>query len=322
MGTAIGDAMGMPAYFFPEKTWERLGWIDDLLDAPPDHEVHKGNVRGKVTDDTEQAIYLALAYIEGNGITVEGVAKKLTEWYLASGGDQNQFIGPSSAKALKEILAGKNPRETGLFGETNGCVMRISPVGIVNGGNMERAIQDAVISCTPTHFTTVAVSAAAAAAAAIAEAMTDCPTVESVIAAAKQGAEEGKKYGRLVITPSISRRIDLAVEIAASGKEVKEKLQDLYNLIGTGLAAAEIVPAALGIFAMAAGDPVKTVIYAANASGDADTLGAIAGGIAGAFAGIDGFKGRWVETVSAANPQFNFKEVAKELLKVAENRVY
>ena len=38
---------------------------------------------------------------------------------------------------------------------------------------------------------------------------------------------------------------------------------------------------------MAAGDPKETAILAANLSGDADTIGAIACAIAGAYAGFD-----------------------------------
>ena len=43
----------------------------------------------------------------------------------------------------------------------------------------------------------------------------------------------------------------------------------------------------LASLAMANGDPKETAILAANLSGDADTIGAIACAIAGAYAGID-----------------------------------
>ena len=57
--------------------------------------------------------------------------------------------------------------------------------------------------------------------------------------------------------------------------------------MGATLNVPETVGAAFGILAMAAGDPKETAILAANLSGDADTIGAIACAMAGAYAGFD-----------------------------------
>ena len=49
----------------------------------------------------------------------------------------------------------------------------------------------------------------------------------------------------------------------------------------------ETVGAAFGILRMADGEPKQAAILAANLSGDADTIGAIACAMAGAFTGME-----------------------------------
>ena len=39
-GQALGDAFGMPAYFDPDDTKRKVGWISDLIPAADDHDVH------------------------------------------------------------------------------------------------------------------------------------------------------------------------------------------------------------------------------------------------------------------------------------------
>jgi ADP-ribosylglycohydrolase len=68
---------------------------------------------------------------------------------------------------------------------------------------------------------------------------------------------------------------------------------------------------------MAEGDPVETAIYAAALSGDADTVGAIACAIAGAWQGVDVIPFEHIETLRQANPQYNFEEIAEELYEIA-----
>lgn len=317
MGTACGDAMGMPAYFTPAETRSKIGWIDRFLDAPDDHPVHRGLAAGRVTDDTQQAMHLAAAIIEDGGLTVEGVARQLVRWYESVGGDDSPYVGPSTKRAMVQLRQGADPHQTGFFGETNGAAMRIAPVGIINPGNIDAAVADAAISCTPTHFTNIAVSGASAIAAAIATGMAGAERVHDVIEAAKEGALIGVGLGRRVITPNLARRIELAVEIASQPRPVPDRLEELFDLTGAGLAISEVVPTALGVFVMAEGDPVRTAIYAANVSGDADTVAAIAGAVAGAFTGIDAFPAEFIDTIIRANPEYDFEGTARALAEIA-----
>ena len=59
----------------------------------------------------------------------------------------------------------------------------------------------------------------------------------------------------------------------------------IADLVGTGVASQESVPAAFAVLEVAEGDPWQAAVISANLGGDTDTIGAIAAGMAGACAG-------------------------------------
>ncbi len=318
-GQALGDAWAMPASLRPNQTWERFsGWIDTLVAAPDDHPVHAGFGAGQVTDDTQQAMALAQAIIADGKITVPGAANAIINWYDQVDGDNSPYVGPSTRRAVTALKAGGDPHHTGLRGDTNGGAMRISPIGLIHPGDPEGAVEDAVIACTPTHFTDVALSGACAVAAAISRAMTPDTTLEDIINVAVWGADVGLRYGASWMGASISRKIDFAVQLATDGNLTeRDRIQNLYDLIGSTLAVPDSVPAAFGVLAMANGNPVDTAVFSAALSGDADTVGAIACAIAGAWHGVDAIPQEYIDTLHQANSQYNFEETAEGLYEVA-----
>lgn len=289
-GQALGDAWGMPAYFDISQTWSAFGgWITDLLPAPDDHPVHFGLPAGRITDDSEQAFSMARAFIKHGGVTLEAAVEAIVEWYDRVGGDQSLYVGPSTKRGVQALKRGDDPHTTGLWGDTNGAPMRVSPVGLLHPGDPTGAIEDAYTACVPTHHTNVAISGACAVASAIAIALTEGVSLDTIIAAGILGADLGRQKGRQWLGPSVGRRIQMAVEIARGPGDELFRLRELYNVIGTSLSVPETVGSAFGVLVMAGGDPKQTAIYAANLSGDADTVGAIACAIAGAYAGIGAF---------------------------------
>ncbi len=119
---------------------------------------------------------------------------------------------------------------------------------------------------------------------------------------------------------SIAKRIEIAVEIARSSHPERERLQEMYDVIGAGLAITEAVPCAFGVLVMAEGDPKQTAIYAAGLSGDADTVGAMACAIAGAWKGIEAFEPSIVRQLKSANPALDFDRVAQGLYELVLRR--
>ena len=286
-GQALGDAFAMPACIHPDDTRERFGWLDSWQAAPEDHFPHAGLPAGRITDDSEQAFSLAASIIDAGGVSLDAVVTGLVAWYDRVDGDNSPYVGPSTRRGINALKAGGDPRATGLFGDTNGAPMRISPIGLLHPGDIDGAVADAVTACMPTHFTAPAVSGAAAVAAAIAAAMVDGATLEGVMDAGMVGAEMGAGHGRRWFGCCVRFKIEQALEIAASGGPVVRRLRRIFDEVGTTLNVPETVGAAFGVLAMATGDPKDTAILAANLSGDADTVGAIACAMAGAFAGFD-----------------------------------
>lgn len=317
-GQALGDAYAMPAYLHPRDTIENYGeWIEEFLPGPPDHPVHHGLKAGQVTDDTEQAFALAEMIIKEGKVSVSGAAQAIVNWYESIDGDNSPYVGPSSRRACQALREGADPQTTGTQGDTDGGAMRISPVGLIHPGNPNQAVIDAALACTPSHNTRVAISGAAAVAGAIARAMELGTSLEEVLQSGIRSARAGEKYGITWLGASVPRRIELAITLTQSSKSLTDKILDLYDLIGSTLATSETVPCAFGILVLAEGDLMNCAKYSAAVSGDADTVGAIACAIAGAWKGYEQFPDWVTSTLESVNNQFDFRKVAEGLTEVA-----
>jgi poly(ADP-ribose) glycohydrolase ARH3 len=76
-----------------------------------------------------------------------------------------------------------------------------------------------------------------------------------------------------------------------SAIEVIEAIGDRYGL---SLKAIESVPAAIGAFVLT-NSFREAVVLAVNLGGDTDTIGAMAGAVAGAYYGLDQIPKEWIE---------------------------
>jgi ADP-ribosylglycohydrolase len=319
LGQALGDAWAMPAYFRPDQTWQAYGWITTFLPGPADHPVHHGFAAGRFTDDTEQAFALAESIIAEGRVTVKGAADAIVRWYDRIGGDTAPFVGPSTRRGVQALKKGQDPNTTGLWGDTNGSAMRVSVVGLIHPGDLEGAIQDACLSAIPTHNTDVGFSGAAAVAGAVAVALGGA-TLDEIIAAGRWAADQGRERGRPWLGPSVSRRIQMAVDIARGPGDERQRLQEIYDVVGCSLSIPESVGAAFGVLAMAEGDPRQAAIYAAALSGDADTVGAMACTIAGAWKGASAIPPDIADTLRRVNPEYDFDKTARALYELGDRR--
>lgn len=321
-GQALGDAFGMPALLSPAQTRARFGRITGFLPAPDDHPVHAGLPAGRITDDTEQAMWLARQIISDSGVTLEGSARAILGWYDAIDGDNCIFVGPSTRRGVAKMRAGMDLRQTGLGGDTNGAAMRASVVGLIHPGDVEGAARDAVLTSIPTHNTGVACAAAAAVAGAVARALDPNAELRDILEASIAAARIGEALGAPALGASVARRIDFAVSLARdeTGSDA-DRIQAIFDLIGTGLLASEAVPAAMGIVALADGNPLRAAMLAAELSGDADTIGAMACAVCGAWQGVEAIPADMRATLRAVNPEYDFDEIADGLSKLALTQV-
>jgi poly(ADP-ribose) glycohydrolase ARH3 len=73
-----------------------------------------------------------------------------------------------------------------------------------------------------------------------------------------------------------------------------EVIEAIGNQYGLSLKAIESVPAAIGAFVLT-NSFREAVVLAVNLGGDTDTIGAMAGAVAGAYYGFDQIPQEWIE---------------------------
>ena len=326
---AIGDAMGAAT---EQRSFSEIlklfgGPVREFRKPPPDSPFSGGREAGQVTDDSGQMLRMAQAIIESNGsLTVDGVVKQLLQW--ADDPEVfRRFAGPTTRAAIEELRKGTDPRVVGRqgrltsLGTSNGAAMRIAPAGLAHPGDLEGAVRDAVTMCLPTHATQLAFSGACAVAAGIARALAPDADVYAVVQAAfwgaRRGDEIGRREGRVVAGPSVFRRMEIAVALATYGRELMETTQEIHAHVGSGLHIAEAVPAAVGIFVAAGGDPLEAIAGGVNIGDDTDTVAIIAGSMAGALRGFAAVPKDLYEHLERANA-LHLTDVARGLAAVAQ----
>ena len=323
LGLAIGDAIAMPGLCTHDLTVAvHGGEIAGFIDASPDESVdpvHAKLPAGMGTDDSYAATAIVRHLSRRRCLTVSVIVDAYVDWVghtdrlCADLGRSRGFAGPNTRKAMDRILAGGDPRQSGATGTTSGAAMRIAPFGFLFPGDLGRTVDAVEISCIPTHNTGVAIAGASAVACAVSAIATGVTDLSEVIDAAVAGAERGISRGSPYTAPSVARRIVMAQEIACSGRDLAEIRQDLYDLVGTGMESHEVVPSALALLRLADGDLKQATLYAANAGGDCDTMGAIAGAIAGARCGRHAIADEDSDLIESVNG-FDLAGVSRQFL--------
>lgn len=287
-GAALGDALGMPTQLLTRaEIAAAYGHVEDFVAPLPDHPVSRGLSPGTVTDDTEQMLLLARQLLDSPaGFDQRRWVEALVDWesdVIARG--SHDLLGPSTKRAIAAIRAGTPPEEAGSHGDTNGAAMRIAPVGLTMPPDPLEALVDRVAeTCRATHNTSVAIAAASAVAAAVSRGV-DGGGWRAAIDAALAAARIGETRGHPIAGPAMDGLIARAVALADDA-DAETALDRIAEKIGTGVEARQSVPAAFAVLALAGGDAWRACVFAANLGGDTDTVGAIAGAVAGACCGF------------------------------------
>ena len=320
-GLAIGDALGMPTQFMShEEVGASFGVIDRFREAPSDHPIAAGLPAGSITDDTEQAMLLAEVLLDGAGhIDGDDLARRLLAWAeRARERVSTDLLGPSSSAAIAALVAGGPLDEVSRFGTTNGAAMRIAPIGLIISTDDLDALVDLVVDASQmTHNTGVAIAGAAAVAAAVSGGISGASVSEATRLGIK-AAELGQRRCDWVPGPSVARRIAWAIELVDTDDH-ERSVRDVVELVGTGLAAQESVPAAFAILALHPNDPWQACLTAASLGGDSDTIAAMTGAIAGACHGMDRWPRDAVQTVREING-LDLETIAEKLLALRAGR--
>lgn len=331
MGGVTGDALGGPveemtADFIRELHGGRVTEMQSYLTRPDHFSKPKipgcyawDDKPGTYTDDSYFSLLNAQCIIAHNGrVTCDDMA----DFYIRHMDVRRAWhtMEYSYRKLYyTDITARKAGR--GNMNESS-TSMSIAPFGIINACNPSQAALDAY-DCMLLAHDDFGCEAAGALAAAVAEAFKPDATVDSV-------ADAALAYLPGRTRSAMYRPLSLAIELARQAKDSDELTKLYYDRLiidwhGRGDTAysddqhafggmpMESVSCAIGMFVNAGGDARKTIVGAVNFGRDCDTIGCMAGYIAGAFGGIDALPQTWVQTCLSANPDPDLTVLAEKL---------
>ena len=322
-GLALGDALGMPTQAMsPAQIRAVYGRIAGLVDADASQPYAPGMPAGSVTDDTEQALLVASLLVRGRGSSSGRVALDAGEFAHALLAWEDEMIargsldllGPSTKAALERVRAGEDPLSVGGAGTTNGAAMRVTPVGIaVSTADPEAFAESVWSSCQVTHATRQGFQSAALVAAAVSlgidAASSSASDVRALLWKAVSYVDSLPERGAWAPDPDVVAATRRALELASTPPSPSP--ESLAEQIGSSVASAQAIPMA---FALLARDPSpRALLDAANLGGDTDTIGAIAGAILGAAAGVGVFDGSALAQVEEVS-RLGLPSVAEQLL--------
>ena len=313
-GLAIGDALGMPTQMMdPQIVQALFPVMDRFYPGPEQNDMSRGQPAGCVTDDTAQAMILADLLIRHHGrMDSREFVQRLLAWASDAERDGSEQLGPSTRRALELSAQGVPPERSGRYGTTNGAAMRITPLGIAvlprAAEHFAKLVADTV---KPTHFTTLGISGASAVAAAVSAGVSGS-SYEGIVDFALSAADCGQRLGYYAPGPNIAQRIMWAID-AVSGQAWDSARHILTDLVGTSVHTQEAVPAAFALWSLSSADPWTVCLHAAALGSDSDTIGAMAGAIAGAYCGVDAFPEDARALVSRVN-RLDLDTAARDLL--------
>jgi poly(ADP-ribose) glycohydrolase ARH3 len=265
LGTFVGDALGMPFEGAPPRS------------APEPLELLPARLgRGTYTDDTEMMIALAEVLADAGECEEERLAARFLEGHNPARGYGAGTLTVFSLwrEGVPVTAAAGRTFAGGSYG--NGAAMRVAPVGAYFADDEERLVLEAARSARITHAHPLGVAGAVAQAAAVGAAVRQGDPLATAIRTSDE--------------PALREALDRAA--AAVLADVAP--EDVADVLGAGVSALESVPAAL-CAAERAESFEEACTYAVQIGGDADTIAAMAGAVAGARFGASAIPRRWLD---------------------------
>lgn len=274
VGLAVGDALGAPLEFMPrEEIAATFGEVRDLigggwLNVEP----------GEYTDDTQLALAIAESIVRSGRIEPPEIAARFVGWLHTGPKD----VGNLTRTAIRYHEQGVPWQEVGarIVAEFpggsagNGSLMRCAPVGLFHAHRPTALIRDSTIVSEITHANPLSVWGSVAVNLAIVE----------FLHGQSEGAIE-RVAGQIPVH-------EVAETVRAAAKLPRRAIRSGGYVLET-LSAA--------FWALAQGDTFEEVLVAAvNLGGDADTVGAVAGALAGARDGASAIPERWMRQLRDA----------------------
>lgn len=291
LGLACGDALGRPVEFKSEaRIAEEYGTVTEMIG----HGSHS-QPAGTVTDDTEMALCIARSLIDQDDFDAGDIADRFLNWYHDGPFD----IGLMTADALRQLKTGKSWDDAGRIvwehrseGQNagNGSVMRCAPLAIAYDEDPERLVETSRQSSAITHYDPRCQYGSAILNLTITNLLHDRDRpLQSALEYVETDAPDELVTSLRGIPGSVS-----VENLDTSGYVVTTLETALYD----GLVA----------------DSTRDAIVAAvNRGGDTDTIGAIAGAVAGARTGSTSIPETWLSALTGVTAE-ELRNLADELL--------
>lgn len=259
LGLGLADALGAP--------YE--GWSTEIQPSKPMRMTRRGTML--YTDDTDMAIGSATSIVKCGGLSVDHMAQV---W--AKRADAGRGYGGGAIRCLNHIKRGMPWREAsysvyrdGSYG--NGAAMRVAPIALLYSKQIDLLDEAVRLASSFTHAHPLGIQGAQIIARAIVKALV---------------AEKPED----VLSSAIELKVDLPhrQRLRVAGKMYFQPLdhREVASVLGNGIAAHESVSTALLTACWFLDKPFADMMgFILSVGGDVDTIGAMAGGIWGAYRG-------------------------------------
>jgi poly(ADP-ribose) glycohydrolase ARH3 len=261
LGLAMGDALGAPFEGLPDGVIDGLLQSGVAIDDPDDETIY-------YTDDTQMMIGVAETLADRGEIDEASLLAS-----FAANFDPVRGYGPGMQILLGAIREGQGDREMALNlfpggSLGNGAAMRVAPVGILFGGDLDRVAEQAERSARTTHLHPIGIDGARVMAIAVA------------LAARHEPIRRKEFFGEL------ARWAETEEFRWQMGAVAQLRSSDSLGTFGNSLEAHRSVTTAMAIFVASPDDYMGCVRRAIGQGNDTDTIAAMAGALAGARLGV------------------------------------
>ena len=265
LGLACGDALGGTLEFLSEAEGRiRYGYLKDIIgggcwDLKP----------GEVTDDTMMTIAVAEGILENPQNPVSHIGEKFIDWYKSRPKDVGNIINLALSAYIEsgswEIAAASAHGFNEGISAGNGSLMRCIPVALYYK-DPEIMTNVTVGQSKLTHYDDKATRA--------------CVFYNNLISGYLNGETKITFIKEMLSGyPEYSKVLNMSkCNLKSSGFVVDSLISSLWCFINTNTFE-------------------EAVCEAVNLCGDADTVGAITGGLAGAYYGAESIPLRWSEKI-------------------------
>lgn len=175
--------------------------------------------------------------------------------------------------------------------------------GLFNPGQPDNAVSAVFSKCTERSAASSTFAGAGAVASGISQALVDFDIMgvyRACLYGARQGEQYGAVHGRIVPGASVEARLRLAMHIVANN-DPDDVDESIVALLGCLDSMNEAVPAAVGHFLGAQGDPLSSVTGAVFSGGASRIIASISGQLSGALRGINRCPRELCSRVDSAN---------------------